>query len=93
LTTLYLPGAKTLIDHLLLQLLGRFFVLFAKGLQLGDPSAGFFSMVAKLTDLLDGFAEIPVQGTGQLHLIQQISHVRGHDLQQATPTTSTPLRA
>jgi hypothetical protein len=50
-------------------------------------------MVAKLTDLLDGFAEIPVQGTGQLHLIQQTSHVRGHDLQQATPTTSTPLRA
>jgi hypothetical protein len=46
----------------------------ARGLQLGGPSVGFFSMVAKLTDFLHGFVEILVQGTGQLHLIRQTSH-------------------
>jgi hypothetical protein len=39
-------------------------VLLAKGLQFDDPSAGFFSMVAKLSDFLHGFVEILVQGMG-----------------------------
>jgi hypothetical protein len=49
-------------------------MLHAKGLQLGDPSAGFFSMVAQLSDFLHGFIEIsgPV---GQLHLVSQASLV------------------
>jgi hypothetical protein len=60
---------------LLHQLLGGFFVLLAKGLQLGDPSTDFFSMVAQLTDFLHSFIRILCQGTSQLYLIRQASHV------------------
>jgi hypothetical protein len=54
--------------------LGGFFMLVAQGLQLGDPSAGFFSMTGQLSDVLHSFVEILVQGMCQLHLIWQASH-------------------
>jgi hypothetical protein len=49
--------------------LGGFFMLVAQGFQLGDPSAGFFSMTGQLSDVLHSFVEILVQGMCQLHLI------------------------
>jgi hypothetical protein len=68
------------LDHslqsglLLLQFLSGIFML-AKGFWLGDPSADFFSMVAKLLDFLHGFVEMSDQGMSPLYLICQTSHV------------------
>jgi hypothetical protein len=50
-------------------------VLLAQGFQLCDPSASLFCMIAQLMDLLHGFVENLGQGTGQLYLIRQASHV------------------
>jgi hypothetical protein len=47
-------------------------MLFAKALQLGDPSVGFFSMVAQLSDFLHGFVKISSQNMGQLHLVGKV---------------------
>jgi hypothetical protein len=68
------------LDHSLqvglpLQLLSGIFLLLAQGLQLNDPSAGFFSKVAKLLDFLHSFIEISGQSMGQLYLIGKASYV------------------
>jgi hypothetical protein len=50
-------------------------MLLAERLQLCDPSAFFFSLVAELTDILHGLVDLLIWGMSQLHLVQQTSHM------------------
>jgi hypothetical protein len=50
-------------------------MLLAKSLLLYDPSVGFCFLVTELTDILHGLVELLVQVMGQLHMVQQTSHV------------------
>jgi hypothetical protein len=80
-------------DLLHLQLLGGFFVMFPKCLQLGDPSADFLSMVTQPSDFLHGFIEISSQSTSQLHFVSQASLMimtfgrKHHDISSFTGST------
>jgi hypothetical protein len=55
--------------------LTAFSMLLAKSLQLCDPSVNFYFSIVELTDILHCLVVLHVQGTGQLHLVRQTSHV------------------
>jgi hypothetical protein len=60
---------------LLLQPLSVFTQLLIEGLQFCDLLARLLLMLSQQLDLLDGFIQISDQGTSQLHLISEASHV------------------